>query len=145
MTVLMRVFVCGLVLKAAKYNHRFQTCQSRPQRAKLVRLSCQSWDHLAPQDQASDNNLWTEFKLLTYRKKQTKRAPCFSRIFTAKVLFRAWQSCCQEQSLHCRHSTDLPLVCVMLEGNKAVKMSGCALQESITVSFFTGKLKLQMT
>lgn len=36
-------------------------------------------------------------------------------------------------------------LCVMQEGDKASKMSGCALQESITVSFCTGKLKLQMT
>lgn len=33
----------------------------------------------------------------------------------------------------------------MQEGNKACKMRGCALQESITVSFCTGELKLEMT
>lgn len=36
-------------------------------------------------------------------------------------------------------------MCVMQEGNEACEMSGCALQESITVSSCTGKLKLKMT
>jgi len=35
-------------------------------------------------------------------------------------------------------------MCEMQEGNKACKISGCALQDNITVSLWTGKLKLEM-
>lgn len=99
------------------------------------------------QDRASDgNNLcvvltWTKFQLVTYSKKNLL---FLWNLYCQGFLFKAWQSCCRYLFLHCRHSIDLPFLCVMQEGNKACKISGCALQDNITVSLWTGILKLEM-
>lgn len=169
-TDIMRVLFCKFCSEQLNaIAHFSKVHQSSLQGLKLVWFCCQSLRSFSSsQDQESDDSklcamlTWTKFELMTYNKKQTnkviqtkkkinqtKNIPLncffFVRICTGEVFSLELGSPAVTVCFCTADAASIFSLCVKQEKSTTCKISGCAVQDNITVFFWTGKLKLEMT